>query len=244
MADRDGAWDGNLTYSALGNAAYVGSNMAGNTGDSNKINYYSPVLSGFSAGIGFTPDSGRAMNSGRQSETQDAASPTHVVEVAAKYAATVGDVDVTVSARGLSGDYGLNDTRSAATELEGARSWGAGVTVAYSGFEAAGSYTDNGDTGVTKAAKAGGSDAGGWWDVGVAYGAGPYKVSLAYMRSWAAQGAGVEDDSVGYLSLGALYAAAPGLDFYTAYQRVELDRAGTASDNTANLFMAGTQVSF
>lgn len=241
MADMDGAWDGDLVYAAVDNAAYVGSNMAGNTGDSNKITYYSPVFSGFSAGVSFAPNSDAALNSGNQAETQ---TPVNVVELAAKYAGSLGGVDVEVSARGLRGDYGANGTDSAATELEDVESWGIGAMAAYQGFEVAGSYTDNGDTGVTKANKAAGHDAGGWWDLGVAYGTGPYKVSVAYMQSWAGQGTGVDDDTVDYLSVGGLYSAAPGLDFYATYQHVELEQAGTTSDNTANLFMVGTQVSF
>jgi predicted porin len=215
--------------------------MQGNTGDSNKVTYYTPVISGFSAAVSLTPDSTAAMNSGLPAES---ANPENVIEAAVKYAVTVSGIDAEVSARGIRGRYGLNDTGDAATGREEVRAWGIGAMAAYAGFEVAGSYTDNGDTGVFKADAANGADAGGWWDIGLAYGTGPYKVSVAYMRSWAAAAGGVQDDEVDYLSLGTGYAAAPGLDFYATYQYVDLDRAGTVSDNEANMFMVGTQVSF
>ncbi|WP_316975998.1 porin [Shumkonia mesophila] len=241
MADLHAGWDGDLMFDTVDNAAYIGSNMAGNTDDANKVTYYTPEFSGFGAAVSYTPDSTAFFNSDFKAETAD---PENVVEVALKYAATFSDIDVEVSARGITGRYGLNDTGDPTTELEDVRAWGAGVKVGYAGFELAGSYTDNGDTGIAKANTADGADAGGWWDVGLACGTGPYKVSVAYMRSWAAQPGGVQDDEVDFLSVGGLYAAAPGLDLYAAYQYVGLDRAGNASDNEANLFMVGTQVSF
>jgi predicted porin len=241
MADLDGAWDGELPFNAADTTAYIGSNMVGNTGDANKISYYTPEFSGFSAAVSYAPDSEAALSGGFRAETND---PVNVVEVAAKYAATFNDVDVEVSARGVTGVYGANDTGDATTERESIRAWGVGAMAAHKGFEVAGSYTDNSNSGVTTDDKANGADAGGWWDLGVAYGSGPYKVSVACMRSWAARPNGVEDDTVDYLSVGGLYAAAPGLDLYATYQYVDLDRAGTANDNQANLFMVGTQVSF
>jgi predicted porin len=241
MADHDAAWDGTLNFNPGDTTAYIGSNMQGNTGDSNKVTYYTPVISGFSAAVSLTPDSTAAMNSGLPAES---ANPENVIEAAVKYAVTVSGIDAEVSARGIRGRYGLNDTGDAATGREEVRAWGIGAMAAYAGFEVAGSYTDNGDTGVFKADAANGADAGGWWDIGLAYGTGPYKVSVAYMRSWAAAAGGVQDDEVDYLSLGTGYAAAPGLDFYATYQYVDLDRAGTVSDNEANMFMVGTQVSF
>jgi len=241
MADLDGAWDGAVPFGTVDNAAYIGSNMVGNTGDANKISYYTPVFSGLGAAVSYTPDSEAALSTAFRSETND---PVNVVEVAVKYAGALGEVDLEVSARGVAGRHGANDTGDTTSERETIRAWGVGALMAYRGLEVAGSYTDNGHSGVTKADKAAGVDAGGWWDVGVAYDGGPYKVSVAYMRSWAAKGTGVRDDTVDYLSLGGVYALAPGLDVYATYQHVDLDRAGAASDNQANLFMVGTQVSF
>jgi predicted porin len=245
MADLDAAWDGALNFNTVDNAAYIGSNMqgtTGTTGNSNKVTYCTPVFSGLSAAVSYAPNASAEMNSVYPAEGD---TTVNVVEVAAKYAATVGAVDIEASARGLTGKYAL-DTDDTAAEREAVRAWGVGALVRYAGFELAGSYTDNGDTGVFKADAANGADAGGWWDVGVAYGSGPYKVSVAYMRSWAAQPGGVQDQDheVDYLSLGSLYAAAPRLDLYATYQYVDLDQAGTAGDNEASLFMVGTQVSF
>jgi predicted porin len=245
-ADKDGAWDGNNLFSTAGNVAYIGTDFFGGD-DANKISYYTPSFGGFTLGVSYTPNTGSSMNSGYPTETSTTGvggrgNQNNQIGVAAQYKATSSNVAVEGTARYARADY----TADGADLRENARAWGLGGKVGFMGFEVAASYNDIGDSGILKTAKALGGDAGSWWDVGVAYGTGPYKVSVVYMQSEANDGsaAGVADDKVKYFQVGANYAAAPGLDFYAAYQYVDLDRRGTASDNEANLFLLGTQVSF
>lgn len=245
MADKDGAWDGEKPFSTYSNAAYLGTDLGpsgGQTGDANKIVYYTPVFSGFQVGASYTPDNSQSENAGLDDE--DAGELENAFSVAAKYSGTFSDVNVQVSARYLRSGYQANDNVLGTSQRNDVSAYGFGAVIGYAGFQVGGSYTDHGDSGITEANEALGIDAGKWWDIGVSYATGPYKVSAAYMNSQAAQGTGTDDDEVDYISIGAGWAVSPGLDLYASYQHVELDRTGTTSDADADLFLIGTMVSF
>lgn len=253
VADKDGAWDGNNTFNAVSNSAYIGTDMAAGAGDANKITYYSPSFGGFQVGVSYTPNTNAGENSGNLADATGDIGGTknkygnwsNQYGIGAKYAGTFSDVGVEVTARyQYAKPQETGGTTTATSERENDKEWGFGAKVSYMGFSLAGSYTDLGDGRYTKAQNDAGYDNGYYWDIGLAYGTGPYKVSVAYMQSRAGQGDGVQDDKVNYLALGASYAAAPGLDFYAEYQYVDLDQAGSTSDNQADLFLIGTQVSF
>ena len=233
-ADKDGAWDGNNLFNTAGNTAPIRTAFGG---DSNKVTYTTPSFSGFTAGVSYTPNQGASMNSGFASESTN--SQHNLIGGAVRYKGSFSDVGVEASARYVQGD--VNDYPAAA--FNDVQMWGLGAKVSYAGFGFAASYSDMGDSGVSEANSALGADAGSWWDVGVNYETGPYKVSVIYMNSEAGV-ANTSDDEVEYLQIGGKYAVADGLDIYAAYQNVQMDRAGTANDNDVNNFMVGTNVSF
>ncbi|MBE0533404.1 MAG: porin [Rhodospirillales bacterium] len=247
-ADKDGAWDGNNLFATASNAAFIGTDFFGGD-DANKITYTTPSFGGFTVGVSYTPNTEASMNSGYPAEVASTSTGflnggngnmNNQIGVGAQYKATFSGVAVEGTAR-----YARADYQGYSVERDDAKAYGIGAKVGYMGFEVAGSYQNLGDSGLTAAQKAAGMDTGQWWDIGVAYGTGPYKVSVIYMQSEANDaGSGVQDDKVDYLQIGFGYAAAPGLDLYAAYQYVDLDQTGTANDNEANLFLVGTQVSF
>jgi len=247
VADKDGAINGNNMFTVLGNRAPMvsGADFFGGD-DANKITYYSPSFSGFQVGATFMPNSGKSMNSNsaRTATTYEAATDrTQDYALGLKYKNTFNDVTIDITAGMERATYGLNDLDST-SEKEDVKAYRVGAKVSYMGFDLAGSYQDYGDSGLTKAQKTSGMDAGYWWDLGIAYTTGPYKVSAFYGSSAAAEATGTSDDKFSMLAFGANYAAAPGLDLYVEYQYVDLDQTGSTSDNTANLFLIGTQVSF
>ena len=249
-ADKDGAWDGNNLFSSAGNAAFIGTDFFGGD-DANKITYTTPSFGGFNVGVSYTPNTEASMNSGYAAEVGSTSTAflnggngnmNNQVGVGAQYKATFSSVAVEATAR-----YARAEYQGYSVERDDAEAYGLGAKVGFMGFEVAGSWQHLGDSGLTAAQKALGNDVGQWWDIGVAYGTGPYKVSAIYMQSEANDGtvAGTEDDEVSYFQVGFGYAAAPGLDLYAAYQYVDLDNGGTTTnDNEANLFLVGTQVSF
>jgi len=245
MADKDGAWDGKAIFTTLSNSAFIGTDLGPRglqTGDANKITYYTPSFSGFQAGISYTPDSSVSMSGAVDDE--DAGELENAFAFGAQYKGTFNDVSVQVAARYLKSGFQANDNAGATSERNDVNAYGFGAVIGYAGFQLGGQYVHLGDSGITEANEALGIDAGKWWDVGVSYTTGPYKVSVAYMSSEAGQGTGTSDDTVDYISVGAGWAVSPGLDLYATYQHVDLDRTGTTSDNDADLFMIGTQVSF
>ena len=234
-ADKDGAWDGNNLFSTGGNTAPIQTSLYGS--DANKITYTTPSFSGVTVGVSYTPDASASMNSGISAETGD--EMQDLIGGAVRYQGSFSDVGVEATARFVRGevDEGLG------ANANDVNAYGVGAKISYAGFGFAASYTNLGDSGITAANEAAGADAGSWWDVGVNYETGPYKVSVVYMNS-EADVANATDDEVEYLQIGAKYAVADGLDIYAAYQNVQLDRAGTANDNDVNNFMVGTNVSF
>lgn len=243
-ADKDGAWDGDNGTRMIGgqNAAYIGTDFFGGS-DSNKISYYTPSFNGFQAAVSYAPDTESSLNSDFQGNTGDGGVSGRMrnqVGVAARYAGTFNDVGIEATVRYARGDYKGDGT----VEYEDAEAYGGGLKISYAGFSIAGSWQDQGDSGLTRAEKNAGYDSGQWWDIGVAYGTGPYKVSVVYMQS-EAKDSSAGDDTVDWLQVGASYAAAPGLDIYAAYRYIDLDNAGgTTGDNEANMYLVGTQVSF
>ena len=244
-ADKDGAWDGDNGSTMIGgmNSAYVNTDFFGGD-DANKISYYTPSFSGFQLAVSYTPDTGDQFNSDFSTDVGTGGikgTQSNQIGVAGRYVATFNDVGVEANVRYVRGDYEGNGT----IEYEDAEAYGGGLKISYAGFSVAGSYQDQGDSGLTTANKDLGHDAGSWWDVGVAYKTGPYGVSVVYMQSEANDG-GADDDEVKWLQVGGGYAAAPGLDLYVAYRYIDLDDGGTddSKDSEANMFLVGTQVSF
>lgn len=248
-ADRDGAWDGNTLFETT-NATYIGTDLFGGD-DANKVSYYTPTFNGLTVGVSYMPNSESQFNSGIVAESVTATdfltggngNMNNQVGIAAHYVGSFSDVGVTVDARYARADYQGQLATAGIADREEASAFGAGGKLSYAGFSVAGSYNDLGDSGLTAAQEAGGGDTGSWWDVGVAYGTGPYKVSLIYMESEANDGTN-GDEKTDYLSFGAGYTVAPGLDVYASYQYVDMDSDDATRQNEANMIMVGTHVSF
>ena len=236
-----GAWDGE-NFFTNNSSALVTSSLAGNTGDATKISYFTPSFSGFSVGASWTPDAGHFGGEGLSDDDGDR---ENVLSVSAKYEGSFSDVGVAVSGAYITGGYESNDIGGSTAELNDVSTWSLGAKVTYAGFALAGSYNDNGDTGITKAVEAAGGDAGYWWDVALSYKTGPYSVGVGYFNS-EKEFSSTRTAEADYFAITGGWNVAPGLDFYAEYDYVDLEdgNAATANDNEASVFMVGTKVSF
>lgn len=236
-----GGWDGENFFTNT-SSALVTSSLAGNTSDTTKVSYFTPSFSGFSLGASWTPDS---EHFGGASLNDEDGSMENVLAVSGKYEGSFSDVGVAVSAAYITGAYENNDVGGATSELNDVSTWSIGAKVTYAGFALAGSYNDNGDTGITKAAEAAGADAGYWWDVALSYKTGPYKVGVGYYNS-EKEFTSTRTAEADYFAITGGWNVAPGLDFYAEYDYVDLEdgTSATTNDNEANVFMVGTKVSF
>jgi len=254
VADKDGFYDGEVPFATLNNTAPGVSSNFWNDRNGNQISYYTPTFSGFTAGVSFTPNTGSSLNQGSPAESTPSATldknknRSNMIGAGIQYENTFNDVGVLVQARYSTAKMTGNNLGGSTSELENPKAYGIGAKISYMGFDVAGSYNNMGNQNyymsITKAAHEAGADGGYRWDIGGAYTTGPYKVSVAYESAQAGVANGTQDDKIRGLALGAKYAAAPGLDLYAEYEYFDLDRQGTSSDNTANLFLLGTQVSF
>lgn len=250
VADHEYAWDGQKPFQTLGNTARINDYFKGDS-ESNSISYYTPDFGGLTVGVTYIPNRASTMHATLLSETTTG---NMVQDIGAgfDFVHSFNPVRLEVTGRYEHSKYAGNDTNDTSA-LENNNMWGLGAKVSYMGFDVVGNYSDNGNQNyyntVTKALHDAGANGGWEADGGVRYTTGPYKVSVAYEHSEAKPGTSTSNptntpDKVDFLAVGANYTMAPGLDLYGEYEYVDLNRYGTSSDNTANLFMLGTQVSF
>jgi hypothetical protein len=219
-----------LDYGTYGTAAF-GNETSENI---NKISYYTPRFMGVQAGVSYLFDSS-ATDTGISLSRSDN-DPTEaegIILGGLNYEGKFSDVEIGLAA---TGEYG--DAESAAEE--DLRTWNVGGKVGYMGFSVAASYGDYGDS---MQALNSGLDDNNYWTVGAAYETGPFGVSVTYLES-NYEVAAADDNEFSNLSFGADYKLAPGLTPYAEVSLAEVDAAGTASDNDATVFIAGTQLQF
>lgn len=200
----------------------------------NKVNYYTPRFAGFQAGVSYmfdTTPSNRGILVNRSDD--DNAQAQNVFLLGLNYEGKFDQVGFKAAATGEVGNAevaGYNDLRT----------WNAGAEVDYMGFSVAGSYGRLGDS-LNLSSVASDSNTY-YWTLGGAYEYGPFGASVTYLNSNVDLGATHNDFS--NLSVGADYKLAPGFTPYAEVNFVQLDPTGTANDNDATVFIAGTQLAF
>lgn len=230
-----GGFDGNAGnyWQNNGVSAVSGPSTTGATDDSSKLVYYTPNFSGFAAAASFSPDTGFT------NATNAAGVNSNIIEVAATY-----DGNFDAISLGLNAGY---RHATASEQNEDVSAFEVGGKIGFGGFTIAGAYGDNGDSGC--ATGTAGCDAGFYWDVGVGYGAGPFKVGAGYFASEAnAGGAATKDDEVEIFTVGGTYTIAQGLIAFAEYNNGEFTNganAGAANETLENQgFLIGSRVSF
>ncbi|MBK1696897.1 porin [Rhodovibrio salinarum] len=205
-------------YNLSGNAAPITVNF-NDSGDSTKINYYTPRFAGFQLGVTHAPDG----NADAVFPSRDATETTDLWEGGANYVNSFGSFDLAASLTGA--------TKNVANQGD---TWGitGGAVLGFAGFEFGGAYgfgeTDDEDT------MAG--------DLGVAYSTGPWSISLTgYYASQDLAGGGEDERTEGQLGLN--YALGSGVNVYTTgvYGQLESENV---DDNDYTTLLAGVGVSF
>lgn len=248
IARATGGVDGDFTYFQAGPGAgnfistpdlfldYAGFSAQGSEAQEaiNKLTYYTPRFAGFQAGVSYLFDTTGADRGITVSRADNNAEAENVFVGGLGYDNKFGDIAVAAS---LTGEYGSAETAA----NEDLRTWAAGASVGYMGFTLAGSYGSWGDS-LTAANS--GLDDTNFWTAGLAYETGPFGVSVTYLDSTVEAAAGV-DNEFNNLSFGVDYALAPGLTPYAEVSFIEYDNGvGTANDNDATVFIAGTSLAF
>ncbi len=226
--------------------------IAGDTGDSTKISYYTPRFSSFQLGASVTP----TPNQG-DSFKSDKGWESHY-GIGANYDNSFGDLLIRASAvysMATSNAIWINDTSA----------WSIGGTVGWGPFSLGANYTDNGDSGTRTLDGGDGLESeSSYWDVAAGFETGRYYFSAGYFsskREFAGPTAvdwTMDDSTMQTFSLTVDYTAAPGLGFYAEIDLITDEYFGGDIDdfewceeygvnqcsNDATVFIMGASVTF
>ena len=204
--------------------------------DATKISYFTPRVGGLSAAVSFTPDTG---SHGQATSTDPAGggNSLNTWGIGVDFKKKFGKVKVLVS-----GAIHLGDQEDETTE--DLFTWGIGAHVAYGGWQVAGGYVDNGDSGEAKSTV--GDDDATSWSAGIGYSQGPVHLGFSYLHSevgdTTGSGAGKDDESDTFV-LGATYVLGGGARVFTDIFWLDQESADTGgTDNEGVGFLIGAQV--
>jgi hypothetical protein len=205
--------------------------------EATKLTYFTPRVSGFQAGVSYTPDTGDNGSAAGLSSEVGVDQYENLWSLGANYEGDFEGVGVKVGVTGEFGDA-ENPATAGASDTQDISAWQVGAELDFEGFSVAGSYGDNDDSRQLKS----GTTEVSYWTLGAAYETGPYGVSVTYMDS-EASATGVSDDEFTNLVVGADYSLAPGLTPYIEAAFFDAKEGGVAS-NDGSVILVGTQLNF
>lgn len=206
-----------------------------------KMVYYTPVFSGFQAGISWAPEQGSHGRDNARSKFASTGGNLYrdLISVGAAYNKEFGDVSLAI---GAGGQWGSTKRNAGVGDFA---VWNVGVNVGYKGFTFGGNYYDNGETFLAK-----GDDQTGW-QLGLTYATGAWAVGVNYARTetdYAARG--VRDTTDIAYGIGAAYQLAPGLSLQADVIKFDAESADRSvlkarkTSNEGTLFTFRTRVDF
>jgi predicted porin len=208
------------------------------SGDANKVMYYTPRVDGFQFGASYAPNmhdkNGDKQSSGLAT-TNGSDEMKDVVSVGANFIRTLGGVDVVVSG-GYAGATWEDNTDN--KNLDDQRQWGYGVNLGYRGVTVGTSYARRYNQSVTNPTY----DYESFYDAGVEYATGPWAVSVGYSHGVQTYKNGGEDRRCIY-GLDGNYTVSPGLHALATLQYMR-----ESNDSANNVdgwgLVVGTTVTF
>lgn len=232
------------------------------TGFSDKITYLTPVISGFQAGLSYTPEVNNVVNDNLEGVNQDDVAGEYgdAWEVGVRYEGMWDKLGFAVGAgyahseieenqnltfEDTNGNGALNAGEKVLSRLENREVWNAGLDLDYGPFGFGAAYIQD-DLGI---------DNGGdreTWVFGADYTTGPYKLGVSYLTENAELsyiGPGIGDIETERYTGGVIYTYGPGMTFRGTVSYIENDLPtglnGVANDDVeATSIMLGTQINF
>ena len=191
--------------------------------DAHKVTYYTPVLSGFRAGVSFTDDD-------NAENDDDSADGDQRYALGAEYAGDFDAVSVKVSGM-VEGDS------------DDGRNYHVGANVGFGAFTVGGSYGEandeyNGGKNATNQETYG-------YDFGVGYAMDAATVTLTYFHGEDENGSATDEDTLDHLHLGLSYTLGAGVTWKSSVFWFENERDVTAgADNEGYGAVTGLALSF
>lgn len=220
-------------YTQIGDAGFLGTEAS--TDDANKIAYYTPNFAGFEVGIAFSPDTG---SEGQSAGTNNSGA-YNVIETAAAWGGSFGDVDLAAS---LGYRHGGADTNTSGTDAKDINAWRLGAKIGFGPVEFGAGYGDNGDSACTKGTAC---DAGTNFQLGFGWDYGMGRFAIGYATGEETNNNGTED-SVDVYNISIDAGIAEGLVAYgdLVHARSDNGVAGAANENEGTVLLVGTAVFF
>ncbi len=206
--------------------------LAGDTGDSTKITYYSPRVGGFQIGGSYTPTSNDGDAFKADTNLQD-----HY-GLGLNFDRSFADFRLRASAV-----YAAAENSAAypfGTRFEDISAWSVGAIVGWGPVSVGGNYTDNGDSGQQTNFDV---DTG-YWNVAAALEFGRLYLSAGYFESEFQWSPVDPPSNYTHTTLTADYSLAPGLTFYGEVDWIEDKVYGDFIENDATAVILGANVSF
>jgi len=212
--------------------------LAGDTGDSTKISYFTPRMAGFQLGASYTPTS----NQGDQFKS-DTIIEDHI-GVGLNFDRSFGNFRVRGSAVYASGQIDLV-LGPLNTQMEDIKAWSVGAIFGWGPVSIGGGYADNGDSGRLAGAYGLPFDINtNYWNAAAALDLGRLYLAAGYFESEFTWTPADPASKYKQTSLTADYSVAPGLALYAEADWIEDSLYGESSRNEATAVILGTQVSF
>ncbi|HYD30564.1 MAG TPA: porin, partial [Azospirillaceae bacterium] len=183
--------------------------------DASKITYYTPVFSGFQAGVSYAPEADQGDSIVR---IAPAAGFSDFIEGGVAYTGDFSGIGVKASGT-------ISTAEANAVGVDEFTSWALGAQVSYAGISFGGNYVDWDE--------ASGVDNG--WTIGLGYTTGPISVAANYQGTDYING-----DEVQIYGVGGAYVVAQGLAVRADYVHVDRD---TVADET-DIVLISTRLSF
>jgi hypothetical protein len=228
-------------FSTLGNSVATPTVISNISGDSEKITYFTPRMSGFQLGLSYTPENYQeaiapctGTYAGGQS-TNNAGQQSEVIEVGANYLRRIGGVEMALYAGLARGDLEV-----AAAVAEDQDQWGLGVEFVYRGFTLGADYRE--DDQATSGANTDRTD----YSIGITYGAGTWRFGAAYAHGETGEGAGLGEDKTDGYQFGLAYDLGPGIVLTggITHWNVDDNLNAIGVENSATEFIMGTLLTF
>jgi len=211
--------------------AQMGYTMAA-SGKIDKITYLSPVMSGFQAGVSFTPDVENSSTSvGINVDTNVAGDYGEAYELALRYEGDFENVGVIAGA-----GYAIAKENGSSTTTDDNEEWNIGLDLDVAAFGIGAIYMED-NQGVA------GADANDQETlvVGADYTTGPFKLGVSYFNQEDKATTGIEYDRY---TAGVIYEYGPGMSFRGSVQVLEQDNPAGTSDTDGTAVVLGTDITF
>ncbi len=226
--------------------------VAGNN-DVNRITYYTPNFSGFTAGVSYAATGSVNAGNNYSVDRNGPGEVSDIFDIGLNYSGTIGSVDLNAGARWGTGSVNaFNNTRNVVINgnnvtysVGDPETWGVGATIGFSGFTIGGHYAenDNGGFGGSNGI-AGKADSSGW-SFGATYDApGPWAFEALTFQgeSDSDPALGVGKDDYEAYQIGATRDVGPGVSWSIYGIWAKADDKSTLGTDLDDGYIVGTSI--